>query len=119
MTKDFFTVTNVEPGFEKKRNGEMVPASRVTGYYPGGVEQSSKLWADDVLFDVYRDVTPPAKGDLPELNQPKMGDYGKLTKVNGEWELKDPAEQKQFEQDMEKYQEQLSTQKALVECSRS
>jgi antirestriction protein ArdC/DNA polymerase III epsilon subunit-like protein len=113
MTKDFFTVTNVEEGFEKKRNGEMVPASRVTGYYPGGVEQSSKLWADDVLFDIYRDVTPPAKGDLPELNQPKMGDYGKLTKINGEWELKDPAEQKQFEQDMEKYQEQLSTQKAL------
>lgn len=113
MTKDFFTVTNVEQGFEKKRNGEMVPASRVSGYYPGGVEQSSKLWADDVLFDVYRDVTPPAKGDLPELNQPKMGDYGKLTKINGEWELKDPAEQKQFEQDMEKYQEQLSTQKAL------
>ena len=113
MTKDFFTVTKVEPGFEKKRNGEMVPASRVSGYYPGGVEQSSKLWADDVLFDVYRDVTPPAKGDLPELNQPKMGDYGKLTKVNGDWELKDPAEQKQFEQDMEKYQEQLATQKAL------
>ena len=113
MTKDFFTVTNVEEGFEKKRNGEMVPASRVSGYYPGGVEQSSKLWADDVLFDVYRDVTPPAKGDLPELNQPKMGDYGKLTKVNGDWELKDPSEQKQFEQDMEKYQEQLATQKAL------
>jgi antirestriction protein ArdC/superfamily I DNA/RNA helicase/DNA polymerase III epsilon subunit-like protein len=113
MTKDFFTVTNVEQGFEKKRDGEMVPASRVTGYYPGGVEQSSKLWADDVLFDIYRDVTPPAKGDLPELNQPKMGDYGKLTKINGEWELKDPAAQKQFEQDVEKYQEQLSTQKAL------
>lgn len=113
MTKDFFTVTNVEQGFEKKRDGEMVPASRVTGYYPGGAEQSSKLWADDVLFDVYRDVTPPAKGDLPELNQPKMGDYGKLTKVNGEWELRDPAAQKQFEQDVEKYQEQLSTQKAF------
>jgi antirestriction protein ArdC/DNA polymerase III epsilon subunit-like protein len=113
MTKDFFTVTKVEPGFTKKRGGEEVPASQVSGYYPGGVEQSSKLWADDVLFDVYRDVTPPAKGDLPELNQPKMGDYGKLTKVNGEWEIKDPAAQKQFEQDMEKYQEQLSSQKAL------
>jgi antirestriction protein ArdC/superfamily I DNA/RNA helicase/DNA polymerase III epsilon subunit-like protein len=113
LTKDFFTVTKVEQGFEKKRDGEMVPASQVSGYYPGGVEQSSKLWADDVLFDIYRDVTPPAKGDLPELNQPKMGDYGKLTKVNGEWELRDPAAQKQFEQDVEKYQEQLSTQKAL------
>jgi antirestriction protein ArdC/DNA polymerase III epsilon subunit-like protein len=113
MTKDFFTVTKVEPGLTKKRGGEEVPASQVSGYYPGGVEQSSKLWADDVLFDVYRDVTPPAKGDLPELNQPKMGDYGKLTKVNDEWEIKDPAAQKQFEQDMEKYQEQLSSQKAL------
>jgi antirestriction protein ArdC/superfamily I DNA/RNA helicase/DNA polymerase III epsilon subunit-like protein len=75
LAKDFFTVTNVEGGFTKPIKGKDVPASRVSGYYPGSVEQSSKLWADDTEFEVYRNVEPPAKGDLPELRQPRRGDF--------------------------------------------
>jgi len=72
---DFFTITNVEGGYTKKVKGVEVPASIVSGYYPGSVEQSSKLWADDTEFNVYRGVTPPEKGDLPELRQPKREDF--------------------------------------------
>jgi|688.fasta_scaffold08095_4 antirestriction protein ArdC/DNA polymerase III epsilon subunit-like protein len=72
---DFFTITNVEGGYKKTVKGVEVPASIVSGYYPGSVEQSSKLWADDTLFDVYRGATPPEKGDLPELRQPKREDF--------------------------------------------
>jgi len=75
LAKDFFTVTNVEGGYKKPIKGEEVPASRVSGYYPGSVEQSSKLWADDTMFEVYRGVTPPEKGDLPELRQPRKEDF--------------------------------------------
>ena len=72
---DFFTITNVEGGYTKTVKGVEVPASIVSGYYPGSVEQSSKLWADDTEFNVYRGVTPPEKGDLPELRQPKREDF--------------------------------------------
>ena len=72
---DFFTITNVEGGYTKTVKGVEVPASIVSGYYPGSVEQSSKLWADDTLFNVYRGATPPEKGDLPELRQPKREDF--------------------------------------------
>ena len=75
LTKDFFTITNVEGGFKKPIKGEEVPASRVSGYYPGSVEQSSKLWADDTMFEIYRGVTAPEKGDLPELRQPRREDF--------------------------------------------
>ena len=75
LTKDFFTITNVEGGYKKPIKGEEVPASRVSGYYPGSVEQSSKLWADDTMFEVYRGATPPEKGDLPELRQPRKEDF--------------------------------------------
>jgi antirestriction protein ArdC/DNA polymerase III epsilon subunit-like protein len=75
LTKDFFTITNVEGGFKKPIKGEEVPASRVSGYYPNSVEQSSKLWADDTMFEIYRGVTPPEKGELPELRQPRKEDF--------------------------------------------
>jgi antirestriction protein ArdC/superfamily I DNA/RNA helicase/DNA polymerase III epsilon subunit-like protein len=75
LAKDFFTVTNVEGGFKKPIKGEEVSASRVSGYYPSSVEQSSKLWADDTMFEIYRGVTAPEKGDLPELRQPRREDF--------------------------------------------
>ena len=112
-SKDFFTITNVESGYEKKRGGQMVPASKISGYYPGGVEQSSKLWADDVEIEVYRNVDTPQQGDLPELNQPELGSYGSLTKVDGKWQLKDPAAQAKYEEDFAEYTKKLDAQKAL------
>lgn len=111
--RDFFTITKVESGFEKKRGGQMVPASQITGYYPGGVEQSSKLWADDVDITVYRNVDTPTKGDLPELNQPELGSYGPLTKVDGKWQLKNPAAQAKYEEDYAEYTKKLDAQKAM------
>ena len=112
-SRDYFTITNIEPGFQKKRNGQVVPASQITGYYPGGVEQSSKLWADDVEIDVFRNVDAPTKGDLPELNQPELTSYGSITKVDGKWQLKDPAAQAKYEEDLAEYNKKLDAQKAL------
>jgi antirestriction protein ArdC/DNA polymerase III epsilon subunit-like protein len=75
-----FTITKVEREGTKKVNvggqTQEIPAYRITGYYPNSVEQSSKLWSENYATDLYRGATPPAKGDLPELNQPKAEDYG-------------------------------------------
>ncbi len=77
---DHFVITDVKPEGTKKVNVEGVtqdvPAYRISGYFPGSVEQSSKLWSDDYAPEIYRGATPPVKGDLPELNQPKAEDYG-------------------------------------------
>lgn len=115
-TSDFFTITKVESGLTKLRNKEEVPASRITGYYPGSVEQSTKLWADDVSFDVFRGVTLPPKGDLPELSKPELKSFGdgKLEKV-GEtedgrniFELRDKAAQAEYEAKLAEYNEELA-----------
>jgi antirestriction protein ArdC/DNA polymerase III epsilon subunit-like protein len=75
-----FTITKIEREGTKKVNVggavQEVPAYRITGYYPNSVEQSSKLWSENYATDLYRGATTPAKGDLPELNQPKAEDYG-------------------------------------------
>ena len=77
---DHFVITDVKPEGTKKVKVEGVtqdvPAYRISGYFPGSVEQSSKLWSDDYAPEIYRGATPPPKGDLPELNQPKAEDYG-------------------------------------------
>jgi antirestriction protein ArdC/superfamily I DNA/RNA helicase/DNA polymerase III epsilon subunit-like protein len=75
-----FTITKIEREGTKKVNVggtvQDIPAYRITGYFPNSVEQSSKLWSENYATDLYRGATPPAKGDLPELNQPKAEDYG-------------------------------------------
>ena len=77
---DHFVITDVKPEGTKKVKVEGVtqdvPAYRISGYFPSSVEQSSKLWSDDYAPEIYRGATPPPKGDLPELNQPKAEDYG-------------------------------------------
>ena len=98
LSKDHFTVTNVEPGLTKTVKGQEVPASRVTGYYPGSVEQASKLWADDTMFEIFRGVTPPEKGDLPELRQPKSEDF---------------ADRKDYLAARAKYDEELAKRRAM------
>jgi antirestriction protein ArdC/DNA polymerase III epsilon subunit-like protein len=127
LKEDKFTITNVQPGFTKSRDGMDVPASRITGYYPGSVEQSTKLWADDVSVSIYRGVTPPAKGDLPELSKPEMVKFGdgttKSLKKVGEtedgraiWELKNPEAQAEYERELAKYKEDLASRMATWEA---
>jgi len=123
---DFFTITKIEQEGTKpvRVDGQVqeIPAYRVTGYYPGSVEQSSKLWSDNYAPEVYRGATPPAKGDLPELNQPKAEDYGDFaypnqTKVKYKdrtlWAPKDKALADKFLEDYKAYDEELARRKAL------
>jgi antirestriction protein ArdC/DNA polymerase III epsilon subunit-like protein/superfamily I DNA/RNA helicase len=80
LVNDHFTITDIKREGTKKVNvggvTQDVPAYRISGYFPGSVEQSSKLWSEDYAPDIYRGATPPSKGDSPELNQPKAEDYG-------------------------------------------
>jgi len=123
---DSFTITKIEQEGTKpvRVDGKVqeVPSYRVTGYYPGSVEQSSKLWSDNYAPEVYRGATPPAKGDLPELNQPKAEDYGDFaypnqTKVKYKdrtlWAPKDKALADKFLEDYKAYDEELARRKAL------
>jgi antirestriction protein ArdC/DNA polymerase III epsilon subunit-like protein len=107
---DHFTITNVVEEGTKKSGGQEVKAYRITGYYPNSVEQSTKLWGENVTVDVYRNVEIPEKGDLPELSKPKPENYGtRIVKEGGKWYPSDPTARKQFEQDMEKYDEELAS----------
>lgn len=123
---DFFTITKIEQEGTKpvRVDGQVqeVPAYRVTGYYPGSVEQSSKLWSDNYAPEIYRGATPPAQGDLPELNQPKAEDYGDFaypnqTKVKYKdrtlWAPKDKALADKFLEDYKAYDEELNRRKAM------
>jgi antirestriction protein ArdC/DNA polymerase III epsilon subunit-like protein/energy-coupling factor transporter ATP-binding protein EcfA2 len=77
VQSDFFTIESIaeEPGVVW--GGQQV--YRITGYYPGSQTQSSKLWKADREIPVFRGVTPPEKGDLPEINQPNAEeDFVKL-----------------------------------------
>ena len=80
LVGDHFTITDIKKEGTKKVNvggkTQDIPAYRVSGYFPGSVEQSSKLWSENYAPDVYRGATPPAMGDSPALNQPKAEDYG-------------------------------------------
>lgn len=77
VQSDFFTIESIaeEPG--EVWGGQQV--YRITGYYPGSQTQSSKLWKADREIPIFRGVTPPEKGDLPEINQPNAEqDFVKL-----------------------------------------
>jgi antirestriction protein ArdC/DNA polymerase III epsilon subunit-like protein len=80
LVNDHFTITDIKREGTKRVNvggvSQDIPSYRVSGYFPGSVEQSSKLWSENYATDLYRGATPPAKGDSPELNQPKAEDYG-------------------------------------------
>jgi DNA polymerase III epsilon subunit-like protein len=116
---DYFTIVSIETGLTKERDMEIVPATRLTGYYPNSVEQSTKLWADDTEVDVYRGVTPPSKGDLPVLSKPEMKSFsptgrlqiiGTFTRPNGtigkKWGLKNPADVEKYNAAMDEYKEE-------------
>jgi antirestriction protein ArdC/DNA polymerase III epsilon subunit-like protein len=115
---DYFTITKIEPGFTKRRDGVSVPSSWITGYYPGSKEQRTKLWADDITFDIYRGATPPAKGDLEELSKPDMKESGAIepvgvdSKGNNVWDFKNPADKADYEAKLAEYKEELERRKA-------
>jgi len=123
---DYFTIVSIETGLTKERDMEIVPATRLTGYYPNSVEQSTKLWADDTEVDVYRGVTPPSKGDLPVLSKPEMKSFsptgrlqiiGTFTRPNGtigkKWGLKNPADVEKYNAAMDEYKEERKRRMAL------
>ena len=111
---DFFTIENV---FSDEESEALKPGSVwVEGYYPGHSTQKTKLWNKDVEIDVYRNVTPPQKGDLPELSKPKTQDYtpGKPKKNDdGIWVPKGEEAEKQFLADLDEYNKNLEQAKAL------
>jgi len=123
---DYFTIVSIETGLTKERDMEIVPATRLTGYYPNSVEQSTKLWADDTEVDVYRGVTPPSKGDLPVLSKPEMKSFsptGKLQIIGTfkrkdgsegkKWGLKNPADVEKYNAAMDEYKEERKRRMAL------
>lgn len=123
---DYFTIVSIETGLTKERDMEIVPATRLTGYYPNSVEQSTKLWADDTEVDVYRGVTPPSKGDLPVLSKPEMKSFsptgrlqiiGTFKRPNGtigkKWGLKNPADVERYKAAMDEYKEERKRRMAL------
>jgi DNA polymerase III epsilon subunit-like protein len=66
---DFFTVEEV---FSDAESEAIKPGSVwIVGYYPGHVTQKTKLWNSETAIKVFRNVTPPTKGDLPALSKPK------------------------------------------------
>ena len=123
---DYFTIVSIETGLTKDRDMETVPATRLTGYYPNSVEQSTKLWADDTEVQVYRGVTPPEKGDLPVLSKPEMKSFsptgklqiiGTFKRPNGtegkKWGLKNPADKERYEAALAEYKKEAERRKGL------
>jgi DNA polymerase III epsilon subunit-like protein len=106
-TNDFFTVESVEPSDDPNK-------SWVIGYYPGHETQKTKKWNNDTSIDVYRNVEPPQKGDLPELSKPFAKDYGKPKKnEDGVWEPINPDDKAQFKADQEQYAKDLEASKSM------
>ena len=65
----------------------------VEGYYPGHVTQR-KEWKQATKIDVIRNVTPPAKGELPDIHQP-------FIITNGKWRPdNDPAKREAFNKEI-------------------
>ena len=132
LVNDHFTITKIEREGTKRVNvggkTQDIPAYRVSGYFPGSVEQSSKVWSEDYAPAIYRGATPPAKGDLPELNQPKANDdkYGAEYVWPNQTEVqfkgrklyapKNKELEAEFLKDYEAYDEERLRRKALWEA---
>jgi antirestriction protein ArdC/DNA polymerase III epsilon subunit-like protein/superfamily II DNA/RNA helicase len=126
---EHFTIVSVETGLTKDRDMGVVPATRLTGYYPNSVEQNTKVWADDIEVDVYRGVTPPAKGDLSVLSKPEMKSFsptgrlqivGTFKRKDGSegklWGLKNPADKAKYEEAMAEYKKEFDRRYAMWEA---
>ena len=129
---EHFTIVSVETGLTKDRDMGVVPASRLTGYYPNSVEQSTKVWADDIEVDVYRGVTPPPKGDLSVLSKPEMKSFsptgrlqivGTFKRKDGSegkiWGLKNPADKAKYDEAMAEYKKEFDRRYAMWEAPKA
>lgn len=108
---DFFTIESVEPS-------DVPGKSLITGYYPGHTSQSTKKWNNETNIDVYRNVTPPEKGDLPELSKPFAKDYGKVKPSPdgyeyGPFQPVDPEAKEKYEADWDEYNNAMATAKGM------
>jgi DNA polymerase III epsilon subunit-like protein len=112
---DNFTIENV---FSDEESEALKPGSVwVEGYYPGHVTQKTKLWNADTNISVFRNVEPPAKGDLPELSKPKPKEFdpeGKIykDKVLGVFVPKDGEARSKFLDALDQYNAQMAEAKA-------
>jgi DNA polymerase III epsilon subunit-like protein/ADP-ribose pyrophosphatase YjhB (NUDIX family) len=108
---DNFVIESVEPS-------DVPGKSWITGYYPGHVSQKTKLWNNETGIDVYRNVEPPQKGDLPELSKPFAKDYGPVKKASegyeyGPFHPKDPDDKAKYEADWDAYNESMAQAKEM------
>lgn len=111
-------VTDLKPGditvgdhFVIESIGERVPGTNrinIVGYYPGHQTQYTKQWNDFREIEVIRNAEAPAKGDLPELSKPKMKEFGPVTRKDGVWALKNPADQEAFDAAQADYDARLA-----------
>lgn len=115
-TSDFFTIEEV---FSDAESEAIKPGSVwAVGYYPGHSTQKTKLWNADINIDVFRNITPPAKGDLPELSKPKpkeMDPEGKIFKDNelGVFVPKDAEARSKYLDLLDQYNKDLAQAKNL------
>jgi antirestriction protein ArdC/DNA polymerase III epsilon subunit-like protein len=129
IKEEYFTIIRVETGLTKERDMDIVPATRLVGYYPNSVEQNTKIWADDIAVDVYRGVTPPSMGDLPVLSKPEMKKFssngrldiiGTFKRKDGsegkKWGLKNPADKARYDEAMAEYRKEYERRKAMWEA---
>ena len=113
---DYFTIEEI---FADDESEAIKPGSFwVVGYYPGHATQKTKLWNADTEIEVFRNVTPPAKGDLPELSKPKpkeMDPEGKIYKDKelGVFVPKDAEARSKYLDLLDQYNKDLATSKAV------
>jgi DNA polymerase III epsilon subunit-like protein len=113
---DYFTIEEI---FADDESEAIKPGSFwVVGYYPGHATQKTKLWNADTEIEVFRNVTPPAKGDLPELSKPKpkeMDPEGKIYKDKelGVFVPKDAEARSKYLDLLDQYNKDLATAKAV------
>lgn len=111
VTADKFTVENI---FSDEESEAIKPGSVwVEGYYPGHATQKTKLWNKDTEIDIFRNVEPPVKGDLPALSKPKPKEYDPEGKIYKDKELglfvpKDAEARSKFLDAMDQYNAQLA-----------
>jgi DNA polymerase III epsilon subunit-like protein/8-oxo-dGTP pyrophosphatase MutT (NUDIX family) len=111
VTADKFTVEKV---YSDEESEAIKPGSVwVEGYYPGHETQKTKLWNKDTEIDIFRNVEPPVKGDLPALSKPKPKEYDPEGKIYKDKELglfvpKNAEARSKFLDAMDQYNAQLA-----------
>ena len=113
---DYFTIEEIlsDEESEAKKPGSFW----VVGYYPGHATQKTKLWSAETEIDVFRNITAPPKGDLPELSKPKPKEFDPEGKIFKDKELdvfvpKDAEARSKYLDSLDQYNKDLTTAKAV------